>query len=35
MTLMFGGVSLAVIIFAVLVPEITLFLPKLLMAKFF
>ncbi len=34
-TLMFGGVSMAVIIFAVLVPEVTLFLPRLLMAKFF
>ena len=35
MTLMFGGVGLAVIILAVLMPEITLFLPKLLMAKYF
>ena len=31
----YGGVSLAVIILAVLLPELTLFLPKLLMAKFF
>ena len=35
MTLMFGAVSLGVIILAVLFPEITLFLPKLLMARFF
>ena len=35
MTLMFGSVSLGVIILAVLIPEITLFLPKLLMGRFF
>ena len=35
MTLMFGGVGLVVIVLAVLLPEITLFLPRILMARFF
>ena len=35
MTLFFGGVGLGVILLAVLIPDLTLFLPRMLMSKYF
>ena len=35
MTLFFGGVGLGIILLAVLIPDLTLFLPRMLMSRFF